>query len=83
MENKMNMLQKQGTLLNKDKTKKIDYTKVGSRYEIVLSELKNHKQNGKTEQRSFVRVNNYKFTMNEKALLNYLHAELYLDKQSQ
>ena len=77
------MLEKNGTLFNKDKTKKLDYTKLGSRYDIVISELKGKKQNGKITKMSYIRLNNYNFTMNEKALLNYLYAEGYTDKIGQ
>jgi hypothetical protein len=77
------MLEKNGTLFNKDKTKKLDYTKLGSRYDIVISELKGKKQNGNITKMSYIRLNNYNFTMNEKALLNYLYAEGYTDKIGQ
>lgn len=77
------MLEKNGTLFNKDKTKKLDYTKLSSRYDIVISELKEKKENGNITKRSYIRLNNYNFTMNEKALLNYLYAEGYTDQKGQ
>jgi len=78
----MNKLPEKGTLLNKSKTKKLDYHKKTSKdFEIDIYELKEKKENGQITQRTFVRANNFTLTMNEKSLFNYLYTEGYIDEK--
>ena len=70
-----------GTLLNKSKTRKLDYQKKGKSFEIDVYELKETKKEGNVTQRSFVRMNNFNMVMTEKTLLNYLYAEGYIDNK--
>jgi|688.fasta_scaffold2127810_2 hypothetical protein len=77
----METLSKKGTLLNKSKNRKLDYEQNGSNYEIEIYELSEQKKEGKVTQRSFKRMNNFKVVMSEKALLNYLYSELYIENQ--
>lgn len=75
------ILEEQGTLLNKAKTRKIDYKKNrANMFEIDVYELKETKKHGNITQRSFVRLNNFNVVMAEKTLLNYLYAEGFIDK---
>ncbi len=76
------MLLNELTLLNKSKDKKLDYKKIGSGYDIVISELISTKKDGVVNKGSFKRINNYKITMTEKTLLKYLYEEGYLDELS-
>lgn len=78
----MNTLPQNGTIFNKSKTKKLNYNKKTSKdFEIDIYELKEKKEKGKVTERSFVRANNFNLKMNEKALLNYLYSEGYVDEK--
>jgi hypothetical protein len=77
----MTKLSESGTLLNKSKTRKLDYQKKGKSFEIDVYELKETKKEGNITQRSFVRLNNFNMIMTEKTLLNYLYAEGFIDEK--
>jgi hypothetical protein len=73
-------LLEKGTLFTKDKTKKLDYSKKGRDYIVEISNLLEERKNGQITNRSYQRISNFSLKMNEKSLVNYLYAELYLDK---
>jgi hypothetical protein len=75
------MLSEKGTLLNKEKNRKLDYQKKGSQYEIIVYELTGKKVNGQVTNYSFQRMSNFSLMMKEKALSNYLYAEGYTDSK--
>jgi hypothetical protein len=69
----INELKKRGTMLNKAKTIKLDYEKIGSNFAVSVYE------NFGTNKRS--KLANTKMVMNEQQLVNYMYAEGYIDNK--
>jgi hypothetical protein len=60
-------------MLNKAKTKKLDYEKIGCNFEVSIYE------NFGTNKRS--KLAHIKMVMNEQQLVNYMYAEGYIDNK--
>lgn len=69
----INELKKRGAMLNKAKTTKLDYEKIGSNFAVSVYE------NFGTNKRS--KLANTKMVMNEQQLVNYMYAEGYIDNK--
>lgn len=63
-------LQKEGTIFNDDKSKKIEYIKIGSEYHFKVYNLIKDKKSIRYEP-----INEIPLVMNKKQLENYIYAE--------
>lgn len=72
-------LNNQGTIFNPEKTKKLEYSKKGSSYEVDIFEIRKQQEKDITK-RTFVRVNDFKLRMSRDTLINYLNTELHINK---